>query len=99
MSSILRAGDGAAQPRPRPVLPAVADRLLRRARLGTRDRLEGGGLAGGAPFPGAGARRSSARSFDDLAHPPLDRCRGPSGGVHVLSLIHISEPTRQAEIS
>src|SRR5215831_3151787 len=83
MSAVLCARDGPAEPRPGLLLPLAADRLLRRPRLGARDRLASGGLAGGAPVPGPGPRRGGAGSFDDLPHPAPDRRRGASRRVHV----------------
>ena len=52
-------------------------------RFGARHRVARGGFAGGAELSAAGPRRPGAGSFDDLAHPPADRCGDASGGVHV----------------
>jgi len=72
---------GAAQPAAGAVLPVAAARLLRGARLGTRHRLARGGFAGGAQLRGIRPRDRGTGSFHDLAHPAVDRRRGPSGGL------------------
>jgi hypothetical protein len=80
---VLCAGDGTAEPDAGSVLPPLADRVPRGHRLGTRHRLAGRRLAGGAEFPGPRARRRVARPFDDLAHATVDRCRDASHRLHV----------------
>src|SRR5450756_806743 len=80
---VLRAGDGATESDAGALFPPLAGRVLRRHRLGTGHRLAHGRFAGGAQFPGLGARRPGPGSLDDLADAALDRYRDPSCRLHL----------------
>ena len=83
VSRVLRAGHGTTEPGAGSVLPVAAGRLLRRDRLGTRDRVARDRLVGGPQFCAAGGGRGGARSFDDFADAAPDRPRDAPRGLHL----------------
>ncbi len=83
LREVLRGAHGPSLADARQLLPLPADRLPRRHRQRARHRLAPGRLDFAAALSQHRTRRIHARSLDDLAQPPADRCGNSPRSVHL----------------